>query len=279
MNNKGIALSTMVGAVIVIVIVLVCLFIFVNPIIAGGKSIVDTITNFAKPKLQDWPSGDYVYHQGVEDKIISDPETLPDYKPVPAACDAPQSAKDSFAKYQSLIKESVDSSGLRDALAGTGYIPEAIVASILTTESNFQPLAVGPCGDAGIAQLQTATARGLGISVPDYGPTITGCKVHPTGCSPCSYCKKGYDYKSVCKFTEDKRFDPDIAIPAAVKYIADRIKDCKQKVTSSKFVAVGVSSYNTGNCKTINQGYIDVVLGKRYSKWAGCLSQMGYSAT
>ena len=264
------------AAIVIVFAVVLITIIWVIPALKNTSgSIFDTgtdLVNDATSKLDTT----WVYHEGDTPVYTENIEEVVPVAPATGKCsDLPPKYWSGFSKYKDQVDKAVEASSLKAALSGTGYIPEALVASILSYESQWYEKAVGPCGDGGIAQFQSATASDMGLKwdyVGTYGRVY--CSDFGVNCLGCSKCNP--DYKSVCDLNNDPRFDASKAIPAAAKYIGARIADCRNKVSADKFVAIGVSSYNTGNCKKVNTQYIKRVLQELYPQFAACLSEMGY---
>jgi len=153
-----------------------------------------------------------------------------------------------YNRYRYVIKDSVDTYDF------SSYYdrPEALVAGLISQESEWEKEAVSHCGAAGIMQFVPATAAGdpYNLNVPDYPyeecyPQLCGTKV--SSCNACTAYK--------CDKTNDERFDPEKAIPAGVHLLYDNIRACGS-------VEGGLRMYNSGKCyREANPGYVSKVLG------------------
>ncbi|MBN1792558.1 transglycosylase SLT domain-containing protein [Candidatus Woesearchaeota archaeon] len=220
------------------------------------------------------------YYDGITENIVTSVEAVPAHPALSGECKISQEEQDAFQQYLEYVKKGIVESEMRRTLQGTGFIPEALLAAVLTTESRWNPKAVGPCGDGGIAQFQWKTARDMGLefNYEKYGthPCVIGGKT--LQCSGCSKCNPSY--ASVCELANDPRYKPELAIPAAAKYLNQVLSTCKGVVPREKFVAIGVSAYNQGpnggKCDKINTNYIKLVVDHYYPQWHACLKAKGY---
>ncbi|MBI4896185.1 MAG: transglycosylase SLT domain-containing protein [Candidatus Aenigmarchaeota archaeon] len=129
-----------------------------------------------------------------------------------------------------------------------------VVEGLINTESGWNPLAVSPCGAAGIAQFIKSTAENndgsLGdyhLAVPDYGPDQP-CHLCKNGAgevltvSQCSKCSE-----NICEKENDERFKPEKAVPAAVAHFHKLMEQSREKTEDHEnIIKLALASYHSG---------------------------------
>jgi len=203
---------------------------------------------------------------------------------------------DKYTLYEDIIKNSIEQSGLRDAIKDSRYNnAEALVASLITQESgSSDPItggyffwdtnAVSKCGSVGIMQFTAGTAMLMGLEVgykkdgkvklftnkDEYRKSIgdnslwIDCdeSLCGTTVSPCNYCTKNL----YCAYGYDERFIPEKAIPAGIQLLKDEIVRCGS-------VEGGLGGYNGGeSCEAANAGYVNIILNTLYPSWQACFN-------
>ncbi|MBI2232417.1 MAG: transglycosylase SLT domain-containing protein [Candidatus Aenigmarchaeota archaeon] len=167
-----------------------------------------------------------------------------------------------YNQYKDVITSAVDSSGLKTAASSRGYNAEALLAALISQESEWNKDAVSPCGSAGIVQFIPKTARSLGLSVPVYNfeeCNIDLCQIKVSACNSCT--------PTACSKSSDERFLPEKAIKAGAIHLTNEIERCGG-------ITEGIGGYNGGtSCKEKNAGYTTAVLDKWYPKWVSCFNQ------
>jgi hypothetical protein len=178
----------------------------------------------------------------------------------------------SFNKYKPTIDDAVRESGLANTIAGSGFAPDLLMASLISQESAWKENAVSSCGSAGIAQFTPATARVVGLQAPVYDFVLiasNACLQHACsgrGVTQISECNSCVENGTRCKSKEeDERFNPQKAILASAKYLKGQIATCRS-------VNTGVQAYNSGNCQRAQVDTNDkqLILGTWYPRWAAC---------
>ncbi len=139
----------------------------------------------------------------------------------------------------------------------------ALVAAIITQESDWSEDAISPCGAAGLMQLMPETAKGLGLKVPDYAILCEGNCAN--GCAIAYECNKNALDK--CDKENDERFDPEKSIEAGAAYIAEQTKACPS-------LRGALANYYAGpgaNCDFAEYPeYTEPVMG-HYIAWQDCI--------
>ena len=119
-------------------------------------------------------------------------------------------------------------------------VPLNFRRAIIMTETGFGANIVSKAGAVGIMQLMPATARELGLKVPDY-PMLT-CEIggRLVKVPACSKCKEEWIKNCKSKF-EDERFDAEKNIKAGIMYIK-KLYEGKAK----KDLTLTAAAYNGG---------------------------------
>lgn len=173
----------------------------------------------------------------------------------------PTNFRTGFNNYGSIIESAVASSGLSSKTPNA----VALIAAMISQESYWDPAAKSQCGSVGISQFTPGTGRNYGLQIPDYtfewcpSESSTTCYLNgkKTKVSTCNSCSQRCD-------PTDERLDPQKAIPAMARLMADLIDQCGS-------VDAAVQAYNSGTCGVeANAGYLTKVNGY-LGKWESCL--------
>lgn len=176
-----------------------------------------------------------------------------------------QQEVEKYNTYAPIIADAINNEDL-DKLVSN---PLALMAGLYSVESNWNERAVSPCGAAGMAQFIPGTARSYGMNVPEYpkewcpDEATTTCKIDDvkvkvSACNACTPDK--------CDYTNDERFNPNLAILGSVKLIKDNIIACDNDVDQ------GVSMYSSGKCSG-NANYVSEVNAKKLI-WRDCFEKI-----
>jgi len=183
-----------------------------------------------------------------------------------ADCQNDEKLINSFNFYQGTIEIAVRKYNLQAYTDNDLEKAEALVASLITKESGWNPEAKSPCGAAGIMQFTPATARKYDLVVSEYDfefcsneCKIEGRVVDVSACNACTPDK--------CKpVSEDQRFDSYLSIDAGVRLITELIQTCENNLEKA------LNAYNTGTCEETQAppGYVLGIIAQQ-NTWQTCI--------
>ncbi len=115
----------------------------------------------------------------------------------------------------------------------------SLVRAMIQQESSWNAEAVSCAGAAGLMQLMPDTARGLGLSVPQYESVSVECGGMISAAACNSYTPEKCDKSS------DERFEPGKNIAAGVKYLNEQLHSFDKGDEINK-IKLALAAYNGG---------------------------------